>query len=100
MRLWQFLAAVLGVAMLLTIARDDVGRVALTVFFTGLAEVALGTTALMLLFRTVGGIGEAKGVAAHVEAMAATALVLLLASLAMNGVLWVGIWLVQQVVLT
>jgi hypothetical protein len=96
MRLWHLVAAVLFVALLLSISRDEVGRVALIVFFTGLAEVFLGTTALMLLFRTVGGIGEAHDATTYIEAVSATLLVILIASLLMNGVLWVGVTLVQN----
>jgi hypothetical protein len=98
MRLWHLLFAVFVVALVLAIGQDDVGRVALVVFVTGLGEVVLGTTALMCLFQTVGGIGEAKTLGAHLEAIAATILVLVLGTLAMNAVLWAGVWLVQQVV--
>ncbi|MBX6312930.1 MAG: hypothetical protein IRY99_08460 [Isosphaeraceae bacterium] len=98
MRLWHLLFAVWMVAVALTIARDPTGRVALVVFFTGLGEFLLGTTAVMALFRAVGAIGEAEGLLEHARAVLATALVILAASLTMNGWLWLGANLVQRAV--
>lgn len=97
MRLWHLLALVFFAALLLAIWRTEVGRVALIVFFTGLAEVVLGTTAIMNLFKTIGALGHARGLASHVEALAATALVLMLATIGMNAVLWGGMALLQQI---
>ena len=98
MRLWHLVFGILVVATCLAIAREEAGRVALIVFVTGLCEVALGATALLALFRTVAGIGEARGLAAYVEAFAATLLVLVLASVAMNGVLWLGVRIMLKAV--
>lgn len=98
MKLWHLFVVVLLVATVLAIGRSDVGRVSLIVFLTGLGEVACGTTALMLLFQTVGAIGSAGRRSAYVEAVAATALVLVVASVVMNSLFWAGIWLVQRVV--
>lgn len=98
MRLWHLLTLVLMVALVLAIARSDVGRVALIVFFTGIGEIILGVTALMQLFKTIGAFGEARGLTAHVEAIVATALVLLIATIGMNAVLWAGLWLLQELV--
>src|SRR5262245_52263296 len=98
MRLWHLIAAVLFVALALAIGRDEAGRVALVVFCIGLMEVALGTTALMLLFRSVAQIGYARRPTAHVEAIAATALITFIAAVAMNAVFWVGAWVVQNLV--
>lgn len=100
MRLWHLLAAVFLTAFLLVIARAEVGRVALVVFFTGLGEVVLGATALMQLFRTIGAFGAARDFLAHVEALAATALVLLLATASMNAVLWVGVAILDRILNT
>jgi hypothetical protein len=97
MRLWHLLMAVFFAALVLMIARAEVGRVALVVFFTGLGEVVLGTTALMQLFRTIGAFGAARDFLAHVEALAATALVLILATASMNAVLWVGVALLDRI---
>ncbi len=98
MRLWHLLFLVLLVALILGIGRTEVGRVALIVFFTGLGEIILGTTAVLHLFKTLGAFGEARGLAAHFEALAATAMVLTLATVSMNAVLWVGVGLLQRVV--
>lgn len=98
MRLWHLLTIVLFVALVLAIARSDVGKVALIVFFTGLGEIILGVTALLHLFKTIGALGAARGLTAHLEAIVATALVLLVATLSMNAVLWAGVWLLREIV--
>ena len=98
MRLYHLLLAVLFVALILGIARDEVGRVALIVFFTGLGELVFGLTTIMALFQTVSAIGYARSAGEYAEAVAATALVVLLAAVLMNGVLWVGMWMVQGAV--
>lgn len=98
MRLWHLIFLVMMAAIVLAVARESVGRVALVVFVTGLAEFILGTTFLMTLFRTFGALGEARRLTAYLEAVVATALVLIAASYIMNIVLWVGVWLVQRVV--
>jgi hypothetical protein len=95
MRLIHLVGLVLLAAICLSIARDEVGRVALIVFFAGLGTIAVTTAALLLLFRTLGGLGEAQRGLAYVEALAATALVLVLASLAVGGLVLVGVRLVQ-----
>ncbi len=95
MRLWHLILIVIIVSVILTLARDPVGRVAVIVFFTGLGEVALGTSAIMALFQTLGALGEAKGLIAHTEALAATAIVLGIATGAMTAWLWIGAWLVS-----
>ena len=98
MRLIHLVFAVFLSALVLGIARDEVGRVALVVFCTGLIEVVLGTAALMSLFQAIGAIGEADRPLAFAHAIASTAMVLLVATLSMNVVLWAGVWLVQIVV--
>ena len=98
MRLWHLALAVVVVGALLAIGRDGVGRVALVVFFTGLAEFLLGTLALTTLFQTVGSIGEARGFQEYAIAVGATVLVLAAATLVMNSVLWVGVSLCQSVI--
>jgi hypothetical protein len=50
------------------------------------------------LFKTLGAFGQARGILAHIEALAATALVLMVATLSMNGVLWVGLALLGEIV--
>jgi hypothetical protein len=98
MRLWHLIFLVMMAAIVAAVARESVGRVALVVFVTGLLEFILGTTFLMTLFRTFGAIGEARRLLAYLEAIIATALVLVVASYVMTAVLWVGVWLVQRVV--
>lgn len=97
MRLWHLTIAVLFTSLVLAIARSEVGRVGLVVFVTALGEVALGTTALMQLFQTLGEFGAARTLVAHLEALVATVLVLVVASALMNGLLWVGMYLLCQV---
>jgi hypothetical protein len=82
---------------MLTAARDMVGRVALIVFFVGLGEFIIGLIAVMSLFQTVGAIGHARGLLSYAQAIGATAMILLVASLTMNGLLAIGIWVVQAV---
>lgn len=90
MRIWMLALAVLVVAITLTIARDEVGRVAIIVFFTGLVMVAAGLTAVMALFQTVGAMGESKDILAGIEALAATVVVLFVGSATVLGVLFCG----------
>jgi hypothetical protein len=95
MRISTLLFAVLVIGMILGIVRDEVGRVAVIVFFTGLGTSIVGVAALMALFQTVGAIGEAKTLSAHVEALCATVLVLTVGSTVMLGFLFGGGLLVQ-----
>jgi hypothetical protein len=95
MRLRHILFAVLLVALVLAISRNAAGRVAIIVFFAGLGEVILGTTALMHLFQTIGRFGAARGLSAHLEALMATIIVLVLATASMNAVMWIGVVLLQ-----
>ena len=95
MRLWHLFVIILGLSLVLAIARDPVGRVSLIVFLTALGEVVIGTTAILALFQTIGSLGEAKGLFAHAEAVATTALVLVIATTIMSTWLFAGAWLVQ-----
>ncbi len=95
MRLWHFCVLILALGVILSIVRDQVGRVALIVFVTALGEVIIGVTAVLALFQTIGAIGEAKGLFAHAEAVATTALVLIVATTIMSSWLFAGAWLVQ-----
>lgn len=97
MRIWHMLVIVFAIACLLGIARTEAGRVGVIMFFTGLAEFILGATAIMHLFKTIGAFGEAKTLAAHVEALLATAVVLAVATASMNLVFWVGAVLLKAV---
>lgn len=97
MRLWQLVFLVLLAAVMLSAARDEIGRIAVVVFITGFIEFVLATLALMLLFRTIGAIGEAKRLVAYMEAVASTAAVLVTASVVMNAVFWAGLWVLQAV---
>lgn len=94
MRLWHWLLGAALLAVVLTIARDPAGRVAMVVFFTMVGEVIVGTTAIMMLFQTVGAIGEAKGLVEHAAAVFATTVVLAIGTALMWGLLVIGGWLV------
>jgi hypothetical protein len=95
MRLWHLFVFILALSLILTIVRDQVGRIALIVFVTALGEVIIGTTAVLALFQTIGSLGEAKGLFAHAEAVATTTLVLIIGTTIMSSWLFVGAWLVQ-----
>ena len=97
MRLWHLVVLILVVGILLAIVRDTVGRIALVVVITALGEVVLGTTAVLALFQTIGAIGMARGLFEHGQAVAATTLVLIIATTIMSMWLFVGAWLVQAV---
>ena len=90
MRIWHILVVVFALACLFGIARNEVGRVSVVMFMTGLCEIILGTTALMHLFKTIGSFGQAKTLTAHLEAIVQTLIVLVAATAAMNFVFWVG----------
>ncbi|MEJ7638816.1 MAG: hypothetical protein WKF75_12790 [Singulisphaera sp.] len=94
MRLWHLVFAVAVVAVVMTLVRDDAGRVAVIVFGIGVGECAFATAALMALFQTVGAFGKARGPIAHAAAIAATTLVLATASTVMVAWLFAGAWLV------
>ena len=95
MRFWHIVVSILALAIVLSICRDQVGRIALIVFVTALGEVVFGTTAVLALFQTIGSLGEAKGLFNHAEAVATTTLVLILATAIMSSWLFAGAWLVQ-----
>ncbi len=95
MRLWHLFVVIMALGLILTIVRDQVGRIALIVFATALGEVIIGTTAVLALFQTIGSLGEARGLFAHAEAVATTALVLIIATTIMSSWLFAGAWLVQ-----
>jgi hypothetical protein len=94
MRLWHLLSVVGVIAAGMTLARDPVTRVLMITLATGLGEVGFGLAAVMALFQTVGALGEAKGLHAHAEALAATTLVLTVATAVMSAWLFAGFWLV------
>ena len=94
MRLWHMALAVASVAFVLTMWRDPITRVLLIVFTTGLGEVFLGLASVMSLFQTIGAFGEASDLLTHAEALAATTVVLFVATALMSGWLFVGFYLV------
>jgi hypothetical protein len=98
MRISTLLFIVLLAGLILTIARDEVGRVALIVFFTGLGTTISGVASVMALFQTVGAFGEARTLSSHVEALAATILVLTIGSSVMLGLMFGGALLIQWVI--
>ena len=86
---------ILVLAVVFALLRDEVGRVAVIVFITGLGVTVGGVTAIMSLFQTLGHFGEARTLGAHVEALAATVLVLAIGSGGMLVTMFVGAWLVR-----
>ena len=98
MRVWHIIFAVFLVALLLTIARDPTGRVAVVVFVCGVAEIGCGIAALMMLFQTVGSFGQARGTLEHVQSALATGIVLLVASAVMLAMLAFCVVTIQRVV--
>jgi hypothetical protein len=95
MRLWHLIAAVAVASVLLTFARDATARTFLIVLLTVAGEFAFATAALLALFRTVAAIGEAKGHLAHAEAVAATSVVLAVATAVMSAWLFAGAWVLS-----
>ncbi len=98
MRILHILFAVFMLALALTVAREPVGRVALVVFITLGAELACGTTAVMLLFQTIAAIGDARDVVEYAQAFLATAIVLSVAAYLMLGMFSVCIMVINRVV--
>jgi hypothetical protein len=97
MRLWHLGFVILVLGIVFAVARDTVGLIALIVFTTALGEVILGTTAVMALFQTIGALGMARGLFEHGQAVAATTIVLIVATAIMSIWLFIGAWLVQVV---
>jgi hypothetical protein len=95
MRLSTLLFVILVLGTLMAIVRDEVGRVAVIVFFTGLGTTVVVLGAIMALFQTIGAFGEAQSLLSHVEALAATAVVLVVGSSMTLGLLFAGGLLMQ-----
>jgi hypothetical protein len=98
MRLWHLVLTVALVAAGLTLARDPITRVLMLTLATGLGEVFFGLMTVMALFQTLGALGEAKGLYAHVEALAATTVVLAVGTAVMSGWLFIGFAVVAALV--
>lgn len=98
MRLSTLLFAILVIATAMGIARDEVGRVGVIVFAAGLGLIVSTLAVLLALFQTIGAFGEARGLAAHFEALAASAVVLALGSAVILGLIFVGGLIVQWAV--
>ena len=90
MKLGTWLFAILVLAVAMGISRDEVGRVAVIVFVTGVAVIASGLAAILALFRTIAALGEARNLFDHLEAMAATVGVLAIGSTIMIGLFFAG----------
>jgi hypothetical protein len=95
MRILHLIFAILVFALVLSLWREPAGRVAIIVFGTGVGELIFGLTTVMVLFQSVGLIGEARGPIRHAEAIAITTLVLAVATTVMTGWLFLGGWLVR-----
>ena len=97
MRVWHLLLLIFAVAIMLAVSKERIGQVFLVMFLTGVAEVVCGTTAIMNLFKSIGAIGRAGSPAAYIEAIAATALILMLATIAMTGLMFVGASILRNI---
>lgn len=98
MRLWQILVMVIFVAVGFTLSRDPVGRVSVIVFVFGLFEVVVGVLAIKTLFQTIGSIGRAETLVAYAHAVMSTAIVVVVGSVTMAGILYLGARLLQAAV--
>jgi hypothetical protein len=98
MRIWHTLFAVFLVALGLTLLRDPAGRVAVVVFLAGIVELICGLTAIMMLFQTVGSIGEARDLGEALVGVVASALVLTIAATVMAVIVGLGVGLVLAIV--
>ena len=98
MRLWHTFFAVFLFAIVLTVAKMPAGRVAIVVFITGVGELIFGLAALMLLFQSIGSLGEAEGLIDSVQSMVATVVIVAVASYLMVGLLTIGSAMVERVV--
>ena len=98
MRLSTCAFYIVVLAIVFTLLRDEVGRVAVIVFVTGLGVTVGGVTAIMGLFQTIGAFGEAQTLYAHAEAVLATIVVLVVASTGLLLTMFAGGYLVQMAV--
>ena len=98
MRLAHLVLAVALVACVLAASREPATRVCVVVLLTGMGEVVFGLAGVMALFQTIGALGEARSPGSHLEALAATAVVLTVATAFMSAWLFVGAWIVTAVV--
>jgi hypothetical protein len=98
MRIWHSILLVYLAALTLTLCRDPAGRVSIIVFLTGIAELICATAAVMMLFRTIGSIGEAKGMVGRLRGLVASVFVLAIAGGMMAGTLAFGLTMVFRFV--
>jgi hypothetical protein len=92
LRLWHLVFAVFLVAVTMGMWREVTSRVALIVFVAGTGECAVGTTALLMLFRSLAAVGYATEPREYARALGRTALVLVGATFLMTSVIWLGAW--------
>ena len=98
MRLWHTTFAIFLFAMVLTISRGSAGRVAIVVFVTGSAELICGVATVMMLFQTIGSLGQSRGLLEGVQCAVATILVTAVAAWMMVAMLTLGARMVERVV--
>jgi hypothetical protein len=98
MRLWHLVFAIAGCALVLVLARDPIARVCLIVFVIGLGEAVFALGGIMALFRTIGAIGQARGIREHALALAATAVVLGATTVVMDAWFFAGLWIARAFV--
>jgi len=98
MRIWHTIFGIFVIALVLTVAREPAGRVAIVVFVAGSAELICGLIAVMMLFQTVGSFGQAKCLLEAVQCLMATALVVTVGAWIMVRMLFIGAGWVDRVV--
>jgi hypothetical protein len=98
MRILHLVYGVFMLALALAVAREPVGRVALVVFVTLGVELACGLTAVMLLFQSIAAIGNARDALDYAQGLLATAVVLVVASWLMLGLLSIGMTIIGRIV--
>ena len=98
MRISTTMLAVVVLAVVFTLLREQTGRVGVIVFITGLGVTFGGVAALLTLFETIGALAQAQTWPARAQAVVATALVLAVGSAGMLGAMFVGFYLVRMAV--
>ena len=95
MRLWNLCLAVLILAVVLALIRDETGRVGVIVFATGLLVTVSGTAATLGIFRSLAALVDARTTRHHLEALAALLGILAAGSSTVLGAIFAGAYLIR-----
>lgn len=95
MRLWALCLLVLVLAVVLTLVRDETGRVGVIVFCTGLTVAASGVASILGLFRTLAALVDARTIPRHLEALVASVAIVAVGSSTVLGAIFAGAYLVR-----